>query len=124
MRARAFALLLLACPGLAAAAETPPEEEAVFLYNVAIFEFNAKRPAVSWKDFGQPQPLTDEVHSKNAKGSIDTHALRKLDVLRVAKHLQASGAGLVANVPAAPAMSSVRRAALAPMSRSTSPRPQ
>jgi len=102
MRARALALLLLAASGLAGAAERP-EDETLFLYNVAVFEFNGKPPAVPWKDLGQPQSLAEAVHKKTAKGSIDTHAVRKLDIRGTAKHLQTSGgATLVANVPARP----------------------
>lgn len=103
MRAPALALLL-ACSSVAIAAETPPEDEVVFLYNVAVFEYNGKKVAsVPWKDFGQPQALSDEVHKKTATGSVDTRAVRKLDVLKVAKYLHASnGASLVANVPARP----------------------
>jgi hypothetical protein len=104
MRRLALALLL-ACSSTSAvlAAETP-EDEVVFLYNVAIFEFNGKRVTeVPWKDFGQPQSLAEEVHKKTATGTLDTRAVRKLDILRVAKYLHASnGASLVANVPARP----------------------
>jgi hypothetical protein len=102
MRASALALLL-ACSSLALAADNA-EEETVFLYNVAVFEYNGKHvTSVPWKDFGQPQTLADEVHKKTATGSVDTLAVRKLDVLRVAKYLHtASGASLVANVPARP----------------------
>lgn len=100
---RVFTLaVLLACSSVAVAADTPPEDEVVFLYNVAVFEFNGPRPQVPWKDFGQPQPLADQIHKKTAQGAIDTHAVRRLDVARVAKHLLANGAGLVANVPARP----------------------
>jgi hypothetical protein len=101
MRASAVALLL-AVSGFACAAERP-EDESVFLYNVAVFEFNGKPPAVPWKDLGQSQPLAEAVHKKTAKGSIDTHSVRKLDIRGTAKHLQTSGgATLVANVPARP----------------------
>jgi hypothetical protein len=101
MRLLAFALLLaFSSIGLAADAD----DEVVFLYNVAVFEYNGRQIAsVPWKDFGQPQALADAVHKKTATGSVDTSAVRKLDVLRVAKYLHTSnGASLVANVPARP----------------------
>jgi hypothetical protein len=102
MRRLALALLL-ACSGVAVAAEPPPEDEVLFLYNVAIFEFNGKRAGVPWKDFGQPQTLAEAVHKKTATGSVDTRAVRKLDIRGVAKYLHtSSGATLVANVPARP----------------------
>jgi hypothetical protein len=101
---RALALALLFAFSTAGLAKEAAEEEVVFLYNVAIFEYNGKKVAgVPWKDFGQPQALSDEVHKKTATGSVDTSAVRKLDVLKVAKYLHASnGASLVANVPARP----------------------
>jgi hypothetical protein len=102
MRALALALIVtLSTTGLAKEAA---EEESLFLYNVAVFEYNGKITAgVPWKDFGQPQTLADEVHKKTANGSVDTRAVRKLDVLKVAKYLHSSnGASLVANVPARP----------------------
>jgi hypothetical protein len=101
MRALVLALLVaFSTAGLAKEAE----EEVVFLYNVAVFEYNGKmEAAVPWKDFGQPQTLSDEVHKKTATGSVDTRAVRRLDILKVAKYLHASnGASLVANVPARP----------------------
>jgi hypothetical protein len=102
MRVSALALLL-ACSSFAVAAEPPSEDESLFLYNVAVFEFNGKRATVPWKDFGQPQTLAEEVRKKTATGSVDTRSVRNLDVLRVAKHLHTSnGASLVANVPARP----------------------
>lgn len=102
MRLRACALLLLAAPGFAFAAERP-EDETLFLYNVAVFEYNGKRPTVPWKEFGQPQTLAEEVRKKTATGSVDTHSVRKLDIRGAAKHLlTSSGATLVANVPARP----------------------
>lgn len=102
MRLRACALLLLVAPGFAFAAERP-EDETLFLYNVAVFEYNGKRPSLSWKELGQPQTLAEEVHKKTATGSVDTHSVRKLDIRSTAKHLlTSSGATLVANVPARP----------------------
>lgn len=102
MRPLALALLL-ACSPVAVGAETP-EDEVVFLYNVAVFEYNGRRvTGVPWQDFGQPRSLAEAVHKKTATGSVDTSTVRKLDVLKVAKYLHTSnGASLVANVPARP----------------------
>jgi hypothetical protein len=101
MRVRACALLLLACSGFAVAADNATGDEPLFLYNVAIFEYNGKRPTLSWKEFGQPQPLPNEVHKKTATGSVDTRSVRKLDIRGVAKQLRSEGGTtLVANVPA------------------------
>ena len=101
---RALVLALLFTFSSAGFAREAAEEEVIFLYNVAIFEYNGKSVAgMPWKDFGQPQTLSDEVHKKTATGSVDTRAVRKLDILKVAKYLHASnGASLVANVPARP----------------------
>jgi hypothetical protein len=101
---RALVLALLVAFSTAGLAKEAAEEEVVFLYNVAVFEYNGKmEAAVPWKDFGQPQTLSDEVHKKTATGSVDTRAVRRLDILKVAKYLHASnGASLVANVPARP----------------------
>jgi hypothetical protein len=101
---RALALALLFSFATAGLAKEATEEEVLFLYNVAVFEYNGKSAAgVPWKDFGQPQTLSDEVHKKTATGSVDTRAVRKLDILKVAKYLHTSnGASLVANVPARP----------------------
>jgi hypothetical protein len=101
---RALVLALLVAFSTAGLAKAAAEEEVVFLYNVAVFEYNGKmEAAVPWKDFGQPQTLSDEVHKKTATGSVDTRAVRRLDILKVAKYLHASnGASLVANVPARP----------------------
>ena len=101
---RALALALLFSFATAGFAKEAAEEEVLFLYNVAVFEYNGKSTAgVPWKDFGQPQTLSDEVHKKTATGSVDTRAVRKLDILKVAKYLHTSnGASLVANVPARP----------------------
>lgn len=101
---RALLLALLFTFSSAGFAREAAEEEVIFLYNVAVFEYNGKSVAgMPWKDFGQPQTLSDEVHKKTATGSVDTRAVRKLDILKVAKYLHASnGASLVANVPARP----------------------
>lgn len=101
---RALALALLVTFSSTGLAKEAAEEESLFLYNVAVFEYNGKTVAgVPWKDFGQPQTLAEEVHKKTANGSVDTRTVRKLDVLKVAKYLQSSnGASLVANVPARP----------------------
>jgi hypothetical protein len=101
MRALALAVVLAVSP--AALAAEPADDEPLFLFNVAVFEYNGKKSAVPWKEFGQPVALSTEVHKKTASGSIDTAAVRKLDIRKVAKHLSASnGATVVANVPARP----------------------
>jgi len=102
MRFLAIALLLGLCP-VAFAAQPAEDEGPLFLYNVAVLEFNGRKVAVPWQDFGQPQTLANEVHKKTANGSIDSRAMRKLDILKVARHLNAThGASVVANVPARP----------------------
>jgi hypothetical protein len=101
---RYLALALLFAFSIVGLAREPSDDDPLFLYNVAVLEFNGKPGgSVPWKDFGQPLTVSDEVHKKSANGSVDTRAVRKLDILKVAKHLRASnGASVVANVPARP----------------------
>jgi hypothetical protein len=105
MRPLVFAALLAAsAPSHAAQAGPNPDDE-LFLYNVAVFEYNGakKGVAVPWKQFGEPIPLSEEVHKKTAAGTVDTRSVRQLKILDVAKYLRSTnGASLVANVPARP----------------------
>lgn len=98
--------IFLALAVTAHAEEAAPKiADDLFLYNVAVFEYNGakKGVVVPWKQFGEPIALAEEVHKKSPAGTVDTRSVRKLKVLDVAKYLRtANGASLVANVPARP----------------------
>jgi hypothetical protein len=102
----AILVILLALAAAAHAEQAVPKPaDDLFLYNVAVFEYNGAKKGmiVSWKQFGDPIPIAEEVHKKSAAGSVDTLSVRKLKVREVANYLRTTyGASLVANVPARP----------------------
>jgi len=110
MRTLALALLLsitgttLAAPPTTPAPPVPGDSDDLYLYNVAVFEYNGpKGVRIQWTDFGQPIAIKDEVHKKSAAGTVDTRSVRNLQIREVAKYLRSSsGASLVANVQARP----------------------
>jgi len=105
MRQFALAILCAWSAHALAVGASPSASDDLFLYNVAVFEYNGAKKGVMvpWKQFGEPIRLQEEVHKKSAGGTVDTRSVRKLKVVDVANYLRTThGASVVANVPARP----------------------
>ncbi len=106
MRAYALLLLLALSAHAFAATPVPPapgDSDELYLYNVAVFEFNGRKGMqIPWKEFGELVALNEAVRKKTADGTVETRAVRNLQIRDLAKHMQSTGANLVANVPARP----------------------
>jgi len=106
MRASALIFLLAFSAHTLAATPVPPvpgDSDELYLYNVAVFEFNhPKGTQIPWKDFGEPLVLKEAVSKKSPEGTVQTRSVRNLKIRDLAQHMSANGASLVANVPARP----------------------